>query len=70
MLNQIIYNTKPAAYQMQFTVIKGYLIKENARLEDATYGRDVTLESVKDDYRNIFESLHTNRKIPRVCHVG
>jgi hypothetical protein len=37
MLNQIIYNTKPAAYQMQLTVIKGDLIKEDARfLKDNT----------------------------------
>jgi hypothetical protein len=30
MLNQIIYNTKPAAYQIQLTVIKGDLIKKDA----------------------------------------
>jgi hypothetical protein len=65
MLNQIIYNTKSAAYQMQLTVIKGDLIKEDARFfKDATYVRDITLESVIDDYRNIFESLHTNKKVP------
>jgi hypothetical protein len=65
MLNQIIYSTKPAAYQMQLTVIKGDLIKEDTRvLKDANYVRDVTLESVMDDYRNIFESLHTQNKAP------
>jgi hypothetical protein len=63
MLNQIIYNTKPDAYQMQFTVIKRDLLKEDARfLEDNTYVRDVTLKSAMDDYRYIFESLHTNKK--------
>jgi hypothetical protein len=63
MLNQIIYNTKPAAYQMRLTEIKGVLIKEDARfLKDAAYVRDATLESVMDDYRNVFESLHTNKK--------
>jgi hypothetical protein len=62
MLNQIFYNTKPAAYQMQLTVIKGDLIKEDARfLKDNTYVIDVTLESVMDDHRSIFESLHTNK---------
>jgi hypothetical protein len=31
MMNQIIYNTKPTAYQKQLTVIKDQLIKEAAR---------------------------------------
>jgi hypothetical protein len=62
-LNQIIYSTKPAAYQMQLTVIKGDLIKEDARLlKDAAYVTDMKLESVMIYYRNIFESLHTNKK--------
>jgi hypothetical protein len=48
---------------MQLIVIKGDLITEDARfLKDAAYVRDVTLESVMDDYRHIFESLHTNKK--------
>jgi hypothetical protein len=48
---------------MQLTVIKGDLIKEEARfLKDNKYVRDVTLDSVMDDYRNILESLHTNKK--------
>jgi hypothetical protein len=60
MLNKIIYNTKPATYQME---IKGYLLKMDARfLKDNIYDRDVTLESVIDDYRNNFDSLHTNKK--------
>jgi hypothetical protein len=47
----------------QLTVIIGDLIKEGVRvLKDATYVRDVTLDSVIDDYRNIFEFLHTNKK--------
>jgi hypothetical protein len=63
MLNQIIYSTKPAVYQMQLTVIKGDLFKEDARfLKNAAYVRDVTLESVMDDLRNIYESLNTKKK--------
>jgi hypothetical protein len=47
---------------MQLTAIKGDLIIEDARfLKDNTYVRDVTLESVMD-CRNIFESLHINKK--------
>jgi hypothetical protein len=65
MLNQIIYNTKPAAYKMKLTVIQGDLIEEDARfLKDASDVRDMRLESVMDDFRNIFESLHTNKKAP------
>jgi hypothetical protein len=38
MMNQIIYSRKPSAYQMQLTVIKDLLIKEDARiLNDAAY---------------------------------
>jgi hypothetical protein len=48
---------------MQLTVIKGDLIKEAERFLRA-HVRDVTLESVMDDYRNIFQSLHTNNKAP------
>jgi hypothetical protein len=37
-------------------VIKGDLIKEDAYfLKDNTFVRNVTFESVMDDYRNIFE---------------
>jgi hypothetical protein len=46
-------------------VIKGDLIKEDSRfLKDSSYVRDVALESVMDDYRNIFESLQINTKAP------
>jgi hypothetical protein len=49
MLNQIIYNTKPAAYLMQLTLFKGELIKEDERfLKDNNYVREVSQESVMD----------------------
>jgi hypothetical protein len=63
MFNQISYDTKPAAYQMQLTVIKGDLIKEDVRfLKDKNYVRHVTLESVMDDYRTIFNLSTPTRK--------
>jgi hypothetical protein len=38
------------------------LLKEDVRfLKDTTYVRDVTLESVMDDFRNIHESLHNKK---------
>jgi hypothetical protein len=62
MMNLIIYNTIPAAYQMLLTVIKDQLSNEDARfLKDAAYVREVTLESVMDEYRHIFESIHANK---------
>jgi hypothetical protein len=50
---------------MQLTVIKDQLIKEDARfLQDNTYFCEVSLESVKAEYRNVFASLHSNKKKP------
>jgi hypothetical protein len=55
-MNQTIYNTKPAVYQMQLTVFKDQLIKEAARyLEENSYVFEVTLEEVMDEYHNISE---------------
>jgi hypothetical protein len=54
---------------MQSTVIKDQLIKEDALfLKDNTYVCYVTLESVMDEYRNIFESLHHNK--PKALSKG
>jgi hypothetical protein len=50
MTNQIIYFTKPQAYQMQLTVIKDQLAMEAIRFEkDNTYVKEATLESVQGD---------------------
>jgi hypothetical protein len=44
MMNQIIYNTKPQANQMQLTVIKNQLAMEAIRFEkDNNYVKEVTL---------------------------
>jgi hypothetical protein len=44
-------------------VIQGELKKEDARfLMNAIYVREVTLESVMDEYSHDFVSLHTNNK--------
>jgi hypothetical protein len=62
LINKMIYNTKPAAYQMLLTVIKYQLMKEDARKNtDANYESDVTRGSVMDKYRNIFESINLNK---------
>jgi hypothetical protein len=56
MMTQSINNTKPAAYQMQLTLIKDQLNREVARfLKEANYVREVTLETVMDESRSIFE---------------
>jgi hypothetical protein len=49
MMNQIIYSTKTAAYQMQLTVIKYQLIKDAARyLKDNIYDCEVSYGLVQD----------------------
>jgi hypothetical protein len=46
MMNQIYYNTKPAVYQMQLTVIWDQLIKEpECLLKYSTYVHEETLET-------------------------
>jgi hypothetical protein len=61
MINQIVYNTKPAACQMQLTVIK----KEAARKKKDSHSEcEVTLDSVMDENRIIFESLHPSKPNP------
>jgi hypothetical protein len=63
MLNQIIHNNNPAPYRMKLIVLQGDLVKEDTRVKkDAAYAREVTLESVMDDFRNVYESLHLNKK--------
>jgi hypothetical protein len=63
LVNQIIYNTKPAAYQMQLTVVKDQLIKEAARIK--TYVCEVTLDTEMDEYRLSLYILASTRHIPK-----
>jgi hypothetical protein len=45
MMNQIIYNTKPQAYEMQLNVVKDQLAMEAIRFEkDHANVKEVTLE--------------------------
>jgi hypothetical protein len=58
MLDQIIYNTKPAAYRMQLAIIKDQIILEDIRLKaDIKYEREVTLDYVQAKYREIYATL-------------
>jgi hypothetical protein len=48
MLDQIIYNTKAPAYQMQVTILKDQINIESIRLKnDTTYVKEVTLDYVQ-----------------------
>jgi hypothetical protein len=48
MLDQIIYNTKPNAYQMQLAIIKDQIRLEDICLKaDITYVREVNLDYVQ-----------------------
>jgi hypothetical protein len=58
MLDQIIYNTKPAAYKMQLAIIKDQIITEDIRLKaEISYIRKVTLDYVQAKYREIYATL-------------
>jgi hypothetical protein len=61
MLDQIIYNTKPTAYQMQLVIIKDQIRLEDIRLKaDITYIREVTLEYVQAIYCETYATLKQN----------
>jgi hypothetical protein len=58
MLDQIIYNTKPATYQMQLDIIKDKIRLEDIRLKaDISYVRGVTLDYVQAKYRETHATL-------------
>jgi hypothetical protein len=58
MLDQIIYNTKPAAYQMQLSIIKDQIRLEDIHLKaDITYVREFTLDYVQAKYRETYATL-------------
>jgi hypothetical protein len=62
MMNQIIYNTKPQAYQMQLTVIKDQLAMEAICFEkDNNYVKEVTLESVQVKFREIYATIKASK---------
>jgi hypothetical protein len=61
-MNQIIYNTKPQAYQMQLTVIKDQLAIEVISFgKDNNYVKEVTLESVQDKFREIYATIQASK---------
>jgi hypothetical protein len=58
MLDQIIYNTKPAAYQMQLAIIKDQIRLKGIRLKAViNYDREVTLYYVQAKYQEIYATL-------------
>jgi hypothetical protein len=58
MLDQIIYNTKPAAYLMQLAIIKDQINTEDIRLKaDLTYVHEVTLDYVQAKFHEIYATL-------------
>jgi hypothetical protein len=64
MINQIIYSTKPTAYQMKLTFFKDQLVKQAACSEgypSFKWKEEFTLESVISDYRNSYETLNTTK---------
>jgi hypothetical protein len=62
MMNQIIYNTKPLAYQMQLTVIKNQLAMEAIRFDkDNSYVKEVTLESVQVKFREMYATIQASK---------
>jgi hypothetical protein len=58
MLDQNIYNTKPAAYQMQLAIIKDQNRLDDIRLKaDITYVREVTLDYFQGKCRETYATL-------------
>jgi hypothetical protein len=61
-LNQIICNNKPQAYQMQLTVIKVQLAMDAICFDkDNSYVKEVTLESVKVKFREIYATIQASK---------
>jgi hypothetical protein len=61
-MNQIIYNPKPQAYQIQLTVIKDQLAMEAIRFEkDNNYVKEVTLESDQVKFRKIYATIQASK---------
>jgi hypothetical protein len=62
MMNQIIYNTKPLAYQMQYTFIKDQLAIEAIYFAKyGTYVKEVTLESVQVKFSKIYATIQASK---------
>jgi hypothetical protein len=62
MLNQIIYNTKAPAYQIQDTILKDQINTKSRRVKaDNTYVKEVTLNYVQAKFREIYSTLQLNK---------
>jgi hypothetical protein len=65
MMDQIIYNTKAPAYQMQFTILKDQINTEAIRLKiDKAYVKEVTLDYVQAKFREIYSTLQLHKGCP------
>jgi hypothetical protein len=62
MMNQIFYNTKPQANQMQLTVIKDQLPIEAIRfIKYRNYVKEVTLDSFHVKFREIYATIQASK---------
>jgi hypothetical protein len=62
MLDQIIYNTKAPAYQMQLTILKDQMNTDAICLKaDLTYIKEVTLDYAQAKFREIYSTLQQQK---------
>jgi hypothetical protein len=65
MLDQVIYNTKAPAYQMQVTILKDQTNTESIRLKnDTNCVKEVTLNYVQTKFSEIYSMLQLNKGRP------
>jgi hypothetical protein len=65
MLDQIIYNTKAPAYQMQVTILKDQITTESIRLKnDTSYVKEDTLDYVQAKFRELYSVVQLHKGHP------